>query len=106
MTRCARGFAARYAGSVAFLEGVRVVNEALHELVEHLARALVKDPAAVEVRNVGTEEALVLELRVAPDDLGKVIGKQGSTARALRTVLATAAGRVDRRALLNIVEES
>jgi hypothetical protein len=81
------------------------MSQALRDLVEHLARSLVDVPNAVEVREVGTADATVLELRVAKDDLGKVIGKQGSTARAMRTVLFAAASKQQRRAVLNIIEE-
>ncbi len=78
----------------------------LQELVEHIARSLVDYPNAVEVREVdGPGDATVLELRVAKDDLGKVIGKGGATARAIRAVLFAAAMKTRHRALLNIVED-
>lgn len=81
------------------------MSQQLHDLVDFIVRALVDRPEAVQVRDAGTGRTSVLELRVAPDDLGKVIGKKGGTARAIRTVLFVAAGRCHRRAVLNIVEE-
>lgn len=74
------------------------------ELIEEVARALVDDPAAVQVTEVQGEQTTVLELRVAPDDLGKVIGKQGRTARAMRTLLAAAGTKHRKRAVLEILE--
>ncbi|MEZ4405795.1 MAG: KH domain-containing protein [Polyangiales bacterium] len=75
------------------------------ELIRHLARSLVDDEGAVEVRERSRDGALVVELRVAPGDLGKVIGRRGQTARALRTVLSTAMSHERRRVLLNILDE-
>ncbi len=74
------------------------------ELVEYLARRLVDEPDAVRVEEVEREGELVLELHVAKDDVGKVIGRQGRIARALRTIVRAAAARGDRRVLLEIVE--
>jgi hypothetical protein len=74
------------------------------ELVEYLARALVDSPDEVSVDEGQTGRTTIIELRVAPDDLGQVIGRQGRTARALRTVLAAAASREDTRAVLDIIE--
>jgi predicted RNA-binding protein YlqC (UPF0109 family) len=74
------------------------------ELVEYLARRLVDEPDAVRVEEVEREGELVLELHVAKDDVGKVIGRLGRIARALRTVVRAAAARGDRRVLLEIVE--
>ena len=74
------------------------------DLVEYLARRLVDDPDAVRVEEVERDGELVLELHVAADDVGKVIGRQGRIARALRTVVRAAAARSDRRVLLEIVE--
>jgi uncharacterized protein len=74
------------------------------DLVEYLARRLVDEPDAVRVEEVEREGELVLELHVAKDDVGKVIGRQGRIARALRTVVRAAAARGDRRVLLEIVE--
>jgi predicted RNA-binding protein YlqC (UPF0109 family) len=74
------------------------------ELVEYLARGLVDEPDAVSVEEVEREGAVVLQLRVAPDDVGKVIGRQGRIARALRTVVRASAARREQRVLLEIVE--
>ena len=74
------------------------------ELVEYLARQLVAEPGAVRVEQVERDDALVLQLRVAADDLGKVIGRGGRIARALRTIARASGARDDRRVLLEIVE--
>ncbi len=76
----------------------------IRELVLYVARALVDHPDAVEVREVDGEQTAVLVLRVASEDLGKVIGKQGRTARALRTILSAASTKVKKRAILEILE--
>ena len=76
----------------------------MRELVEHMARALVDDSNAVQVREVEGERVTIIELRVAPGDLGKVIGKQGRTARAMRTILNANATKLKKRAVLEIVE--
>ena len=76
----------------------------MRELVEHMARALVDDSNAVQVGEVEGERVTVIELRVAPGDLGKVIGKQGRTARAMRTILNANATKLKKRAVLEIVE--
>lgn len=76
----------------------------MRELVEFLARSLVEEPEQVKVTELRRDQATVLELQVAPPDLGKVIGRQGRTARALRTVLAAAAARGGRRYILDIVD--
>ena len=73
-------------------------------LVEYLARQLVDDPDAVRVEAEEEDGALVLRLHVAPDDLGKVIGRQGRLARALRTIVRAGAARSERRVLLEIVD--
>ena len=65
---------------------------------------MVDDPDAVQVNVVEEERAVVLELTVAPDDLGKVIGKEGRTARAMRTLLAATSARMHKRAILDILE--
>lgn len=72
------------------------------ELVEFLARSLVDDPDAVRVEREERDDALVLHLHVAPDDVGKVIGRQGRIARALRTVVRAGGVRENRRVLLEI----
>ena len=74
------------------------------EIVEYLARRLVDDPDAVRVEEVEREGAVVLQLHVAPDDVGKVIGRQGRIARALRTIVRAAAARREERVLLDIME--
>ncbi len=74
-------------------------------LIQHLAEALVDDPGAVEVREVAGHPSNVIELRVHRADLGKVIGRKGHTARAIRAVLSAACARSNRRYILNIVEE-
>jgi predicted RNA-binding protein YlqC (UPF0109 family) len=76
----------------------------IKELVEDIAKALVDEPAQVAVREVAGEQTTVLELRVAPDDLGKVIGKQGRTARSIRTLLGAAGMKLNRRFTLEILE--
>jgi predicted RNA-binding protein YlqC (UPF0109 family) len=74
------------------------------ELVEYLARRLVDDPDAVRVEEVERDGDTVIELYVAKDDVGKVIGRQGRLARALRTVVRASAARRSGRTLLEIVE--
>ena len=76
----------------------------IKELVEEIAKALVDTPAEVQVREVQGEQATVLELRVAATDLGKVIGKQGRTARSIRTLLGAAGMKLNRRFSLEILE--
>ncbi len=77
----------------------------MDELLATLARQLVDHPEEVRVTQTENGGEVLLQLRVAPDDLGKVIGKQGRTARALRTVLAAAATKQNQRTLLEIVED-
>jgi predicted RNA-binding protein YlqC (UPF0109 family) len=76
----------------------------MRDLVEYMAKALVDDADNVNVTEVEGERVTVIELRVAPGDLGKVIGKQGRTARALRTILNANATKLRKRAVLEIVE--
>jgi len=78
--------------------------ERLNELVSYIAKSLVDNPDKVEVREVAGEQTAVLELKVAPEDLGKIIGKQGKTAEAIRTILGAAAAKMKRRAVLEILE--
>jgi len=78
---------------------------AVEELVREIARALVDEPAAVEVQSVGRDENTVLKLRVAPQDVGKVIGKQGRTARSVRTILGAVSMKLHHRFTLDILEE-
>jgi predicted RNA-binding protein YlqC (UPF0109 family) len=74
------------------------------ELVTEIAKALVDIPEEVAVREITGEQVTVLELRVAPTDLGKVIGKQGRTARSIRTLLGAAGMKLNRRFTLEILE--
>ena len=74
------------------------------EIVEYLARRLVDDPDAVRVQEVERDGDTIVELHVAKDDVGKVIGRQGRIARALRTVVRASAARREERVLLEIVE--
>lgn len=76
----------------------------MKELVELIARALVDDPDAVSVTQIEGEQSVILEIRVAPDDMGKVIGKQGRIAKAIRTVTKAAATRQGKRVVVEIVE--
>lgn len=76
----------------------------LKELITDIAKALVDHPEQVQVNDVEGEKTTVIELRVAPDDLGKVIGRQGRTARAMRIILNAAATKLRKRAVLEILE--
>ncbi|MBX3272855.1 MAG: KH domain-containing protein [Sandaracinaceae bacterium] len=76
----------------------------LAELIDYVARALVDEPDDVSVEAVEGDRAIILELSVAPEDLGKVIGKDGRTARAMRTLLSATSARMRRRAILDILE--
>jgi hypothetical protein len=76
----------------------------MKELIAYVAKALVDDPEAVEVSEVEGEQTSVIELKVAKSDLGKVIGKQGRTARAMRTILNAASTKIKKRAVLEILE--
>jgi len=78
--------------------------EDLKELVAFIAKALVDDPDAVNVRAVEGEKTIILELTVGEGDLGKVIGKDGRTARAMRTLLAATSAKQSKRAVLEILE--
>jgi len=77
----------------------------MKELVDEIARALVDHPEGVDVRAVEGAQVTVLELRVHPEDLGKVIGRQGRTAKAIRTLLGATGMKLRRRFTLEIVEE-
>ena len=77
---------------------------AMKQLVEDIAKALVDIPEEVSVKVVEGEQVTVLELKVAPSDLGKVIGKQGRTARSIRTILGAAGMKLNRRFTLEILE--
>ncbi|MGH9661096.1 MAG: KH domain-containing protein [Bryobacteraceae bacterium] len=76
----------------------------MRQLIEDIAKALVDLPDAVAVHEVAGEQVTVLELRVDPTDLGKVIGKQGRTARSIRTILGAASMKLHRRYTLEILE--
>jgi predicted RNA-binding protein YlqC (UPF0109 family) len=78
---------------------------AVDELVREIARALVDEPAAVDVESVDRDDNTVLKLRVAPTDVGKVIGKQGRTARSVRTILGAVSMKLHHRYTLDILEE-
>jgi len=77
----------------------------MKELVQYLARSLVNNPDAVEVKETQGETASVLELKVAKEDLGRIIGKQGRTAKSIRTIMNAAASKANRKVVLEIVEE-
>ncbi len=76
----------------------------MKELLEHIAKSLVDNPDAVEVNEIEGQQTSVLELKVAREDIGKVIGKQGRTARALRAILSAASSKLNKRAVLEILE--
>ena len=73
-------------------------------LVEYIARSLVDNPDEVQVNEIEGEQTTVLELKVSRDDIGKVIGRQGRTARAMRTILGAASIRANKRVVLEIIE--
>jgi predicted RNA-binding protein YlqC (UPF0109 family) len=77
---------------------------AMKDLIKYMAQALVDNPDMVEVSEVVGEQTSVLELRVAKEDLGKVIGKQGRTAKAMRTILSAASTKIRKRSVLEIIE--
>lgn len=79
-------------------------GSSMRELIVHIAQALADKPEEVQVREVEGEQTSVIELKVAKGDLGKVIGKQGRTARAMRIILSAASTKLRKRALLEIIE--
>ena len=79
-------------------------DHSLREVIETIAKALVDNPEEVSVKEIDGEATIVLDLRVSPDDLGKVIGKQGRTARAMRTILRGAGMKLKKRFMLEILE--
>lgn len=81
-----------------------MADEPMQKLIETIAKALVDKPDAVEVTEVEGEQTTVIELKVAKEDLGKVIGKQGRMARALRTILSAASTKIRKRSVLEILE--
>jgi hypothetical protein len=76
----------------------------MKELVSYIAKALVDKPEEVVVTEIEGEQTSVIELKVAKEDLGKVIGKQGRTARAMRTILSAASTKIHKRSVLEIIE--
>ena len=76
----------------------------MKELIDEIAKALVDDPESVVVSEIEGEQTTVIELKVAKDDIGKVIGKQGRTARAMRTILGAASTKLGKRTVLEILE--
>lgn len=80
------------------------MSSGLKDVVEFMVKSLVDHPEQVEVKEVLGEQTTVVELKVAKQDLGKVIGKQGKTARAMRTILTAASAKVNKRSVLEIVE--
>jgi len=82
---------------------VQEVN--MKELLEYLARALVDNPDRVEVTSVEGEKSIILQLRVDPDDVGKVIGKKGRIAQAMRTLIKASATKEGRNAIVEIIDQ-
>ncbi|MBA4395952.1 MAG: RNA-binding protein [Syntrophus sp. (in: bacteria)] len=76
----------------------------MKDLIKFMAQALVDHPEQVEVTEVAGEQTSVIELRVAKEDLGKVIGKQGRTAKAMRTILSAASTKIRKRTVMEIIE--
>jgi predicted RNA-binding protein YlqC (UPF0109 family) len=76
----------------------------MKELIEYIAKVLVDNPDEVSVNELEGKQTSVIELRVAKEDLGKVIGKQGRTARAMRTILGAASTKIKKRSVLEILE--
>ena len=76
----------------------------MKDLIAYIAKALVDKPEEVSVTEVEGEQTSVIELKVAKEDLGKVIGKQGRTARAMRTILSAASTKINKRSVLEILE--
>jgi uncharacterized protein len=80
------------------------MEASMKDLVKYIAQALVDDPDAVAVNEIEGEQTSVIELRVAKDDLGKIIGKHGRTAQSMRTILSAASAKNKKRAVLEIIE--
>jgi hypothetical protein len=76
----------------------------MKELIEYIAKLLVDNPEEVSVTEIEGEQTSVIELKVAKEDIGKVIGKQGRTARAMRTILSAASAKMKKRSILEILE--
>jgi predicted RNA-binding protein YlqC (UPF0109 family) len=79
-------------------------NTPLTELITTIAKALVDDPDSIEVQEIDEGDGALIELRVAPDDIGKVIGKEGRTAQSMRAILMAASSKMGRRAHLDILD--
>ena len=77
----------------------------MKEVLQYLAQAIVDEPDAVEVTEVKGERSVILQLKVAPDDMGKVIGKRGRTVKAMRSLVRAAGSRQDVTTMVEIVEE-
>ncbi len=76
----------------------------MKDLIKYIAQALVDHPEAVEVSEVEGTQSSVIELKVAKDDMGKIIGKQGRTAHAIRTILSAASAKVKKKSIFEIIE--
>ncbi len=76
----------------------------MKELIEYIAKSLVDDPASVQVSEIEDASSVILELRVAPEDMGRVIGRGGKVANAMRTLLRVVAAKQGKRASLEIIE--
>lgn len=74
------------------------------ELVEYIAKALVDNPEEVSVNEIEGTQSIIIELKVAPDDMGKIIGKQGRIAKAIRTVVKAAAIKANKRVVVEIIQ--
>jgi hypothetical protein len=77
----------------------------MKELVQYLAKSLVNNPGAIEINETTRDDSLVLQLKVAKEDLGRIIGKQGRTAKSMRTLLNAAGAMSNRKVVLEIFEE-
>ncbi len=77
----------------------------MKDLIKHIAQALVDDPDQVEVFEVKGNQSLIIELKVAKKDIGKIIGRQGRTARAIRIIVGAVSAKLKKRAVLEIIEE-
>jgi predicted RNA-binding protein YlqC (UPF0109 family) len=77
----------------------------MKDLIKYIAQALVDDPDQVEVFEIKGKQTLIIELKVAKQDIGKIIGKQGRTARAIRIIVGAVSAKVKKRAVLEIIEE-
>jgi hypothetical protein len=76
----------------------------MKELVEFIARSLVDHPESVDVKQVDGEQSIIVELKVAPEDMGKVIGKQGRIAKAIRTIVKASAMKENKRVVVEIID--